>query len=93
MFYDKYLVFDQNFKGFLTGNNFLSGNFENMFDQIFYNHNKIQEKNVEINQKPPFLKTHTINYFFCHTSLYKICSLKYVSKTLSDVEMISVDLK
>ena len=28
MFYNKYLVFDQNFKEFLTGNNFLSGNFE-----------------------------------------------------------------
>ena len=54
MFYDKYLVFDQNFKGLLPGNYFLSGNFENMLDQIFYNRNKIQEKNVEINQKPTF---------------------------------------
>lgn len=44
MFYNKCLVFDQNFKGFLLGNNFLSGNFENMLDQIFYNRNKIQEK-------------------------------------------------
>mgnify|MGYP001198189847 CR=1 FL=1 len=64
MFYDKCLVFDQNFKGFLPGNNFLSGNFENMFDQIFYNHNKIQEKNVEINQKPTFFKDAQYKLFF-----------------------------
>ena len=46
MFYDKCMVFDQNFKGFLPGNNFLSGNFENMLDQIFYNHNKTLEKKM-----------------------------------------------
>ena len=71
MFYDKYLVFDQNFKGFLPGNYFLSGNFENMLDQIFYNRNKILEKNVGIIQKLTFLKRHRINYFF-YTSLQNI---------------------
>ena len=56
MFYDKYLVFDQNFKGFLPGNKFLSGNFENMLDQIFYNPQQDTRKNVRINQKSTFFK-------------------------------------
>ena len=56
MFYNKCLVFDQNFKGFLPGNKFLSGNFENMLDQIFYNPQQDTRKNVRINQKPTFFK-------------------------------------
>ena len=92
MFYDKYLVFDQNFKGFLPGNNFLSGNFENMLDQIFYNRNKILEKKCRNNSEADFVKEapYKLFFFILHC---KTCSFKYVSKTLSDVKMISVDLK